>query len=381
MKNFTPPSTHNSSAKRILFLGYDRSETRLIELLKLHNCEVDHCQAPITTLEGYDLAVSFGYRHIIQPRVLEQAACPVINLHISYLPFNKGAHPNFWSFYEGTPAGVSIHLIDEKIDTGQLLYQQKLSFDPQEHSFASTYQCLKDAIEALFEKHLAALLSKSYTPQTQPAFGTYHAQSELPDGIDWNDNIQDTTERLKSNAPKKAVLILSNLMDSDTAINEETQQRCLTALQYFDEHQCDYLITSGWIYDPRFSVSLCEATARFLQTHGVAEEHILLNRASRDTVGDAFFTRLHLLTRHNIQSLTVVTSDYHLARAQIIFNTLMPDKLTLNFVGCATEHAVDLEKERSSLALFNDTFAGVDKHNLEALLYTLVTKHSLYKAN
>ena len=52
----------------------------------------------------------------------------MINLHISYLPYNKGAHPNFWSWVKNTPKGVSIHLISEKIDAGDIIFQKKLIF-------------------------------------------------------------------------------------------------------------------------------------------------------------------------------------------------------------------------------------------------------------
>ena len=38
-------------------------------------------------------------------------------MHISYLPFNRGAHPNYWSFKDNSPKGVTIHFIDNGIDT------------------------------------------------------------------------------------------------------------------------------------------------------------------------------------------------------------------------------------------------------------------------
>ncbi|MCL0081308.1 hypothetical protein M1N64_03665 [Peptococcaceae bacterium] len=47
-----------------------------------------------------------------------------INLHISFLPWNRGADPNFWSFIENAPVGVSIHYLDEGIDTGDRKKQQ-----------------------------------------------------------------------------------------------------------------------------------------------------------------------------------------------------------------------------------------------------------------
>lgn len=54
---------------------------------------------------------------------------PVLNLHISYLPWNRGANPNFWSFVENTKKGVTIHEIDEKLDKGKILLRKELEFD------------------------------------------------------------------------------------------------------------------------------------------------------------------------------------------------------------------------------------------------------------
>ena len=53
----------------------------------------------------------------------------IINLHISYLPYNKGAHPNFWSFADNTPSGVTIHEVNENLDSGNIIFQKKIEFD------------------------------------------------------------------------------------------------------------------------------------------------------------------------------------------------------------------------------------------------------------
>ena len=62
------------------------------------------------------MIVSFGYNKLIKKLILKFVNCPIYNIHISYLPYNKGAHPNFWSFIDRTPHGVSIHKINENID-------------------------------------------------------------------------------------------------------------------------------------------------------------------------------------------------------------------------------------------------------------------------
>ncbi|MDI7864283.1 hypothetical protein MRS76_20295 [Rhizobiaceae bacterium n13] len=71
---------------RLLFLGYDRNQTRLVELIERFGWQVEHAAEPVHDLSGYDLAVSFGYRHILKAEALATARRPVLNLHIAYLP-------------------------------------------------------------------------------------------------------------------------------------------------------------------------------------------------------------------------------------------------------------------------------------------------------
>ena len=69
--------------------------------------------------------VSYGYSKIIKKDIIEVYKDSIINLHISFLPFNRGSHPNLWSFIEGTPSGITIHKINEGIDTGEILFRKK----------------------------------------------------------------------------------------------------------------------------------------------------------------------------------------------------------------------------------------------------------------
>ena len=143
--------------KKILFLGYNRDRTKLIDFLLSQGCEVHYTDNMIDRFE-YDLIVCFGYRKILKSSTLAKISCPIINLHISYLPYNRGAHPNFWSFYDGTQSGVSIHLIDEGMDTGPILFQKKTQFE-DEKTFIETYDRLFNEIENLFIENIDLIIS------------------------------------------------------------------------------------------------------------------------------------------------------------------------------------------------------------------------------
>ena len=45
------------------------------------------------------------------------------------MPFNRGKNSNIWPIIEGTPAGVSSHIINEKIDAGAIISQKKINVD------------------------------------------------------------------------------------------------------------------------------------------------------------------------------------------------------------------------------------------------------------
>ncbi len=183
---------------KLLFLGYGKNETKLIDFLIEKKCEVWHTSDKVVSFAGFDLIISFGYRHIIKKDTLNTAKRPIVNLHISYLPYNRGAHPNFWSFYEETPSGVTIHHIDEGIDTGDIIYQKKVQFSSDEITFKQTYNRLINEIEQLFIENADNIIEGNYTPVKQLIKGTYHKVSDLPiDFNGWNSQISEEIKRLK----------------------------------------------------------------------------------------------------------------------------------------------------------------------------------------
>lgn len=200
MKPISRPTVFKSIGTRkktVLFLGYGRDHTTLIDALLAGNCEVHHSEDAIPDVR-YDLVVSFGYRHLIRQSQIERIGCPIINLHISYLPYNRGAHPNFWSFFDGTPAGVTIHLIDEGIDTGPILFQERVTFAKTEVTFAQTYDRLIKEIEALFIRRLPEIIAGNWTEIEQVGAGTQHNLKDLPtEFAGWNSVIVDEIKRLR----------------------------------------------------------------------------------------------------------------------------------------------------------------------------------------
>lgn len=146
--------------------------------------------------------VSFNYRHLIPKDVLERMPGKVVNLHTSFLPYNRGSAPNFFSFLEDTPKGVTIHLMDSGLDTGDILCQREIVFDETQESFASTYDRLLAEIVQLFCENWENIKAGRIAPKKQVGPGTCHKMRELEAVREqcpfaWSDNIAAYKKRLK----------------------------------------------------------------------------------------------------------------------------------------------------------------------------------------
>jgi len=172
----------------ILFLGYDENQTLIINFLKEKGYKVTTWKEKIDLhfCKKYDFFISFGYKHLLKKDILEWGKNKFVNLHMSYLPYNRGSSPNYWSFQEKTPSGVTIHLIDEGIDTGDILIQKQITFKPNENTLRTSYERLKYEIEILFIENYKKIINGDISPSPQPKNGTIHFDSELPPNINWD---------------------------------------------------------------------------------------------------------------------------------------------------------------------------------------------------
>jgi methionyl-tRNA formyltransferase len=185
-----------------LFLGYDNKKTSLIKFLKSKKIKVILYRNKILTYEvakKYDIIISFGYRRIIAKEIIAKLNRPIINLHISYLPYNRGAHSNFWSFINKTQKGVTIHEIDHGIDTGNIIFRKKIKFKiNNESTFASTYKILILEIEKLFKKKYKSIFFKNYKSKKQLITTKLNLKKELPSNVNWNSKISEYLHTYKT---------------------------------------------------------------------------------------------------------------------------------------------------------------------------------------
>ena len=82
-----------------------------------------------------DVIVVAAYGKILRPSVLHMTKFGCLNVHASLLPKYRGAAPIQWAVLNGEKeSGVTIMQMDEGLDTGDILYQEKIPLSLDETS-------------------------------------------------------------------------------------------------------------------------------------------------------------------------------------------------------------------------------------------------------
>jgi methionyl-tRNA formyltransferase len=116
------------------------------------------------------LSINFGYLFNNRDLALFRDAW---NLHIGYLPWNRGSNPNVWSIIEGTPAGVTLHRISEKLDGGEILKAERVDVFSWDTGYTLYFRLVSKSEEMI--QYIADLLHgreslKSFLPDSPGSF-------------------------------------------------------------------------------------------------------------------------------------------------------------------------------------------------------------------
>lgn len=128
---------------------------------------------------SFDLGLLAWWPKIIREPLLSLPRRGFVNTHPSLLPHGRGKHNNFWSIVDGMPFGVSLHMVEEGIDSGDIVAQIELPYD-WEDTGGSLYRKATEAMLNLVKETYPLLRNLDFATQPQNlATGTFHRASEL----------------------------------------------------------------------------------------------------------------------------------------------------------------------------------------------------------
>jgi phosphoribosylglycinamide formyltransferase 1 len=93
----------------------------------------DVAMADWLAAKDVDLVVCAGYMHLLTPAFLDRFPDRVVNVHPSLLPAFPGTRAIEDALAHGVEeTGVTVHLVDEGVDTGPILAQERVPVSPPE---------------------------------------------------------------------------------------------------------------------------------------------------------------------------------------------------------------------------------------------------------
>ena len=172
----------NTNEKRTK--SYDQEVTSIIQSRGLQIpilswCDSESVGKVLDRIDSPAIGVSALFGHILSKEVISKFSKGILNLHPSLLPIGRGAHPIPWNIVEKMPQGVTIHLINESLDSGEVIFQKQIPTDIS-MSAGKIYEIAMSTLEENFLASWENWESGEITPYPQPKFGvTQHRKSEL----------------------------------------------------------------------------------------------------------------------------------------------------------------------------------------------------------
>jgi phosphoribosylglycinamide formyltransferase-1 len=103
--------------------------------LDCHESREERDRVMATWLEEHhtELVVLAGYMHLLTDPFLRRFPGRIVNVHPSLLPAFPGVHAIRDALAAGAdPTGVTVHVVDEGLDTGPVLAQEPVPLEPRE---------------------------------------------------------------------------------------------------------------------------------------------------------------------------------------------------------------------------------------------------------
>jgi methionyl-tRNA formyltransferase len=137
---------------------------------KIKRVETVNDEASIALLKEWDPAIVLvsGTR-IISKKVLDACPAVFINMHAGITPQYRGVHGGYWAIANKDEEnfGVTIHRVDKGIDTGEVLYQQRIKITSADNYTTYPYLQLGEGLP-LMKKAVADVFSAGLKPIVVP---------------------------------------------------------------------------------------------------------------------------------------------------------------------------------------------------------------------
>ncbi|TDO95230.1 methionyl-tRNA formyltransferase [Halanaerobium saccharolyticum] len=140
-----------------------------------------------------DLIISVNFDQIFKKEIINIPENGCINIHASLLPKYRGRAPLNWAILKGEKeTGVTVHYINEGIDTGKIILQEKINIKKTDY-IADILEKVKEKYPEMINKAVDLIKNDKVEPVEQKKEnGSYYGKRTPADGlIDWSQSAKD----------------------------------------------------------------------------------------------------------------------------------------------------------------------------------------------
>ena len=110
-------------------------------------------------LEKPDFILSVQYDKILGHELLNYPEAGCVKIRYAVLPHDSGNFPIPWALIEKKPIGVTIHWMDDSIDSGDIIVSKEVDVKPNDTAFSLYHKVTTEAFK-LFKKYFPLILEK-----------------------------------------------------------------------------------------------------------------------------------------------------------------------------------------------------------------------------
>jgi len=136
--------------------------------------------------EKPDVILSIYFDQIIKKDMLMIPSFGILNVHLSMLPKYRGVKPVFWVLKNNeSTTGITIHMMDEDLDTGDILAQREVEISPDDTVDSLSVKMSEVGSKLLLDA-MNSINSNSYTFKKQNfTCGSYYSQPTRKDLLEF----------------------------------------------------------------------------------------------------------------------------------------------------------------------------------------------------
>jgi methionyl-tRNA formyltransferase len=155
---------------------FEENSMSVSDLAKMSNIPIIQNLDQFLQMDCVDLVISVQYHEILKKVHLEKANRINVNLHMAPLPEYRGCNQfSFAILNEDKEFGTSIHLMDDGIDSGDIISQSRFPI-PKNCFVDELYKLTVKESENLFKGTLPNLISGNIAPIPQNSFKSHRSE-------------------------------------------------------------------------------------------------------------------------------------------------------------------------------------------------------------